>query len=444
MNALLKKFFAAALLATLLTLSDCGSGDSGPAADIPAPVSHLSISSPDAGGEVRITGSAGLTDAGTTITISNPNATSSDLWKFFIRQAYAHTTHTTAADADGSFQTSIEGAVGDAITVSYVSGGETQSDSLTVPANVPALPITADIQDVSIDPTTGKALIVANDGVDGFVHIVDLTDKAYESSLTLPGASGASQITTDPTTGETIVLDTVNDTAIHLTAGAATIAATTTIVGSSDAAAGPSGGYVLIAHTDSTPALSFFNLTSDTATATGDSASEDGTDQRSAERIALDADGTGDIAVVLSLMPDSSFILTTHRIDTVVPSITQNGAVLLDADDPAGLALFNDGGDAFVTDADNDAVLRVDLAGGGTTSIDVGDAPRGVAVDETGGDAYVVNSAGHTVSVIALTDNTVAATEEVGLSPTEIAIGSVSGTATIIVINTGDETATIL
>lgn len=441
------RFFKLALFlltVTQLTFASCGAGDSRPA-DIPAPVSHLSISSPDDSGSVRITADAGFTDASTTVTITNPAATSSQLWEILIRTAHAHETHTVTSNTDGSFQDTIEGAVGDAITVSYVSAGATTNEALTVPDNVPALPTTADIQDISIDPTSDKALIVANDGTDGFVHIVDLADKSYEATITLPGASGASRITTDPTTGETIVLDTANDTAIHITlTGGGSVVSTTAIIGSADLSGGPAGGYVLIAHTDPTPALSFFNLTSDSATAIGDSESEDGTDQSAAEFVALDADGTGDIAVVVSLMPDSSFILTTHRIDTVVPSITQNGAVPVDLTDPAGLAMFANGSEAFVTDADADAVLRVDLTGGDTTSITVGDSPRGVAVDETGGDAYVVNNADRSVSVVSLTNNTIAATEEVGLSPTEISIANVSGVTTVIVINTGDETVTIL
>ncbi|MBI4412482.1 MAG: hypothetical protein HY541_08365 [Deltaproteobacteria bacterium] len=443
----MKKILIQILFAIFLAaLAACGGAGGGtPSADIPAPVSHLSASSPDSNGLVRITAEAGFTDGGSTVIISNPNAVSRTLWDFLIRSAYAHATHTISSNADGSFQEEIEGAIGDVLTITYTVDGVEETTDSTVPANTPPLPTTSDIQDVSIDPNTGVALIVANNGVDGFVHVVDLSDMSYESTIDLPGASGASRIATDPTTGETIVLDTENITAIHLTLdGGGSVVSVTDIVSSSDLTAGPSGDYVLISHTDPTPALSFFDLTSDSATAVGDSEAEDGTDQESALFVAGDSDGTNDMAAVVSLMTDSSYLLTTHDIDDGVPSIVQDGALPLDIGSPGGLFVFSAGTEALLTDSDGDQVLRILLADGSATTIVVGDNPRGVVVDETALTAACVNNADRSVSTISLSDNTVTATTEVGLSPTEIAVGDVAGTPTIIVINTGDETVTIL
>ena len=434
----------------LLLTGACSSGTGGetPAVDIPAPVSHLSASSPDSDGLIRVTAEAGFTDNETTVTITNTNAVSKSLWDFLVCSAYAHITHTVTSNADGSFQEAIEGAVGDVLTVTYTKDGTEASTSATVPADTPPLPTTAYIQDVSIDPTRGKALIVANDGTNGFVHIVDLADKAYESTIDLPGASGASRIATDPTTGDSVVLDTENITAIHITLdGGGSIVSITDIIPSSDLAAGPSGNYVLIAHTDPTPALSFFDLATDSATAVGDSEAEDGTDQDSALFVAMDSTGVTDVAGVVSLMPDSSFLLTTHNVDPIVPAISQSGALALDVGEPGGLAFFDSAAEAFVTDAGADRIL---LADGSATAIDVGGDPRGVAVDETARLAYVVNNDDRSVSVISLADNTVASTTEVGLAPTEVAVnptgtGPAGGAdSTIVIINTGDKTATLI
>ncbi|MBI2339857.1 MAG: hypothetical protein HYU99_05780 [Deltaproteobacteria bacterium] len=442
----MKTLFLKIILGTFLLLTtSCGSGGGeSPSTEIPAPVSHLSASSPDSDGLIRVTAEAGFTDGGTTVTITNPSAVT-NLWlDWLIPSAHAHATHTITSNADGSFQEEIEGAVGDRLEVTYTVDGAGASADVTVPANTPSLPATSNIQDVGIDPNTGTALVVANDGVDGFIHLIDLSDMSYESTIDLPGASGASRIATDPTTGDSIILDTENVTAIHITlSGGGSVVSTTGIIDSSDLSAGPSGDYVLIAHTDPTPALSFFDLASDSATAIGDSATEGGTAQESALFVASDFDGTDDMAGVVSLMPDSSFLLTTHIIDEIVPSITQDGAFPLDITSPGGIFVFSIGAEAFVTDSSTDLALRISLTDGSAVSIDVGDDPRGVAVNETGLTAYVVNNAGRTVSVISLTDDTVTSTEEVGLSPTEIAIGDVGGTATVIVINTGDETATI-
>jgi hypothetical protein len=427
------------------TFIGCGSaGGESPQTSIPAPVSHLSISSPDSDDLVRITADVGFTDASSTVTFSNPLATTS-LWDYVIANAYALVTQTLTSNADGSFQGTIQAAIGDVVTVSYTINGVTTSQDLTVPDNVPPLPATADIQDVSIDPNTGKALVVANDGTDGFVYVIDLANKTFEATLTLPGASGATRIATDPTTGDSIVLDTVNIDALHirLTNGVPVLVANTAIIPSSDVAAGPAGNYVLIAHTDPSPAISFFNLSTNSPTTTGDSQSEAGVDQASALFIATAFDGTNDRAAVLSQMPDSSLLITTHTINEGVPSIAESGATVVTATTPGGLYLFASATEALFTDASANTVQRVDLSGGGSTAITVGNSPSGVVVDETNQIAFVVNNGDRNVSIIALSDNAVTTTEDVGLEPTQIAIASVSGTPTIIVINTGDETATI-
>ena len=435
------------LLALLLSfcLTDCsGAGGESPQTSIPAPVSHLSISSPDSDNLVRITAEAGFTDGATTVTFSNPAATAS-LWDFFIANAYALVTQTLTSNTDGSFQGSLQGTVSDVITVSYTINGVATSQTLTVPDNVPPLPTTADIQDVSIDPNTGKALIVANDGTDGFVHVIDLVSKSLEATLTLPGASGASRLATDPSSGDSIILDTNNITAIHITLSGdtPTIVSTTAIIASSDIAAGPAGNYVLIAHTDPSPAVSFFNLTTNSATAVGFSQSESAVDQATAFFVATDFDGTDDRSAILSQMPDASLLITTQTIDESVPSITEDGATVVEATTPAGLFLFSTATEAMLTDSAANAVLRVDLTGGSTTSIAVGNSPSGVVVDESNQLAFVVNNGDRNISIVSLLDNTITTTEDAGLSPTEIAIGDVSGTAMIIVVNTGDETVTI-
>lgn len=446
----MKKFFdklmPVLLFAALIRATACNSaGGETPSTEIPAPVSHLSASSPDSDGLVRITAEADFTDGGTTVTITNTNAVSKSLWDFFVRPAYAHATHTVTSNTDGSFQETIEGATGDVLTVTYTKDSTEESTSATVPVDTPSLPTTANIQDVSIDPTRDKALIVANNGTDGFVHIVDLTDKAYESTINLPGASGASRIATDSTTGETIVLDTENVTAIHITLdGGGSVVSTTDIIPSSDLAAGPAGNYVIISH-DSSPAMSFFDLSTDSGAAGGDSENEEGTDQQTSAFAAADFDGTNDKAFILSQMPDESFILTSHLVDETAPSITQDGVVTLsDLSLPGGLFVFNLGTEALLTDVVGGSVLRVALGDGSTTRIEVGADPSGVVVDETSDIAYVVNNGDRNVSAISLADDTITDTVEVGLSPTEAAVNPSGVSPSVIVINTGDETISLI
>lgn len=437
------------LIATLFFLQHCSSGSGGgtPAADIPAPVSHLSISSPDDSGEVRITAEAGFTDAQTTVTITNPNGVSFNWLDLLIPNAWAHATHTVTSNSDGSFQETIEASVGDLLTITYTADGEELSVEEEVPSQVPPLPLTADIQDISINPIANEALVVANDGADGFVYVIDLDDGSFESTITLSGASGsgasgAFRIATDPATGDSLVLDRDNVTAIHIT-GDSVVSSTTAIIDSSDLAAGLDDDYMIIAHTDPTPALSYFDLNVDSATAIGDAQSEGGEAQQSALFVSIDNDGTSDIAAVVSLMGDGSFLLTTHLIDTAVPSITQDNAIpLTDIENPGGLVLFNNASEALVTDADNNRVYRILLSDGSLTAINVGNSPLGVAVDETAGEAYVVNNEDRSLTTLSLADNSVVSTTNLGLSPSEIAADS--ATSSVITVNTGDETVSIL
>lgn len=447
----MKKYLQSILVFFLITTAGlfcggCGSaeGTSSPPVTILAPVSHLNISSPDSQGVVRITADAGFTDGGTTVSISNPAAVTSQILDFFIRSAHAHATHTVTSNTDGSFQKTIEAVVGDTLTITYTTDGSETSLNKVVPANMPPLPTTANIEDVSVDPVTGQAMVVANNGTDGFVYLLNISDASLASTVTLPGASGASRIATDPATGETIVLDTANSVAWHITpASGGSVVAQTDIVGSSDLVAGTTGDYVIIAHTDPTPALSYFDISSDAAQAVGNSQTQGGVNQETALLVALDNNGVNDCLAVISQMADASFLLTMHTINSSVPSITQSVAFVVDVANPGGLALFNNATEALLTDSDADQMLRISLADGSATAIAVGDNPRGVVVDEANDLAYVVNNGDRTVSVVTLATDTQASTIEVGLSPTQAALLP-GGTPTIVILGTGDETLTLL
>ncbi len=231
-------------------------------------------------------------------------------------------------------------------------------------------------------------------------------------------------------------------TAIHLTSGGV-INSTTVITDSSDLAAGINDDYMIIVHTNPTPALSYFDLNVDAATAIGDAQSEGGEVQQSARLVSIDSNGTTDLAAVVSLMTDGSFLLTTHMIDPVVPSVTQDNAIALtDIENPGGLVLFNNAAEALVTDTDNNLVYRILLADGSMTAIDTGNSPQGLAVDETANEAYVINNEDRSLTTLSLADNRVINTTDLGLAPTEIAVDSVG--SSIITVNTGDETVSII
>lgn len=424
------------LLFFIIVTTSCGS--STPPADIPTPVSHLSISSPNTDGNIRVAGEAGATDAGATVTIVNVTRNTT-LIKNLIS---AVTSQTLTSNTDGSFSGEVEGETGDTIEVTVISDGSVTTVSLTVPDNVPQLALTSDILDISYYAANNELVIAANDGTDGFLYYFSLDTLAITDMVTFLGASGLSRVSVNNNSDITMALDTANNLAHHHHI-ILDNQPSDGIPSSSDLVAGLSENYAIIAHTNSATAMSYYDLNLDAATTTGTSQTEGGTNQSTSLFIAIDNDGTNDIVVLLSQMPDSLYYLTTHRVDFATPALVQTAVTqLTNLSTPEGLVFFNNATEALVTDSDNNVVLRVNISAGTITEITVGDNPQGVAVNGAEDTAYVVNNRDRTVSIISLDGNTVTSTQETGLSPTEIVFDP--GMSLAVTLNTGDETLTIL
>lgn len=439
------------LILPALSLENCSSSSGGgtPSTEIPAPVSHLSISSPDSNGLVRVTGAAGFADGGSTVTVTNEGASSSHLIRdLFIRSAWAQASVTVTANADGSFETTLAASAGDRISVDYTKDGSETEAATAVPENQPPLPTTEGMvyQDVAFNPTTGEAVVIANDGTDGFLVFFNVSTEV-SSTVTLDGLSGANRVAVDNRNQIVVITDSDDPDNVyhyHIATGN-TLDDSTEGTQANDVAAAPDGNYAVIAFDSATLAIGFYDLANDIISVFGTSTDQNQNSQRRAHWVDVANNGVADLAALVSETEEGSFFLTTHLIDTVLPLFTQETAVTLTGLGlPGGLDFFSSASQALVTDRSNDSVLRVTIATGDIATIAVGDDPRGVAVERGDEKAFVVNSEDRTLSIIDLTTDTVSSSENLGLDPTAVAVDPSGAIDTVVVLNAGDNTLTLV
>ena len=113
MKNFLTKFLIVLTLCFSVSQIHCGSSSSSTSGtdqvSIPAPVTHLSISTPDASGLVRVTAEAGFADSSSLVILTvNPATSSSLLQKLFFDVAYASSlAATVTTDDTGAFQNTL-------------------------------------------------------------------------------------------------------------------------------------------------------------------------------------------------------------------------------------------------------------------------------------------------------------------------------------------------
>jgi len=429
-----------------ITSVHCGSAAGGgtPPIDIPTPVSHLSISSPDPDGDVTVTASATFADGNTAYTITNLTSTGSTA-SLFISVAWAQSSVTGTTNMDGSFRDVVDASAGDTLEIMYISGGSDTTVTVTVPANQPLISTSFTIEDVVIDPDANEAFIIGNDGVDGAVFALNLTTKFVTNTLTIPGASGVFRAALDATFNHAIVIDSVNDTIRHVHPDTLSIQSTNSILSPVGVAIGASGNYAIVTHNDNTTAVSFFDSTSDTVTATAGASGDDGETLQMCSLVDTGNNGSSDLAAVICLMSDDEFHLFIYTIDPSTPSVTQTQDIELTGITPGGISLFNSASEVLVTNIDSNTVLRVLLSDESITEITVGNGPQGITVNNVDNRAYVVNTTDRNLSIIDLSDNSTSYFADVlGLDPTEISMDRDTGGSTAVVVNQGDGTVNLV
>jgi hypothetical protein len=181
-GAIVMKTRKTALLGTLITMMilavGCGSA-SAPPVDLPAPITgRIDVSSPDANGDVTVTGTEGAVTGGAIVLVVNEDEAGSAsmmIYDMLVPSAYAQTFPAiceevwracTEAAEDGSFQVVIPAAVGDTLVIGLINDeGEWRSDTIRVVVPASGTPdpeancldegVAGAVVDVKIAPTSG-------------------------------------------------------------------------------------------------------------------------------------------------------------------------------------------------------------------------------------------------------------------------------------------------
>lgn len=470
LNIMTRCLCAMTLVCASIFILNCGgaedSGTSSPPVDIPAPVSHLSISTPDADGISRVSAKAGFADAGTTVSVYNYGATTSSSVSAFRARltitaeagfqeseeteesgqssATPIATATTTSATDGSFATSITAAANDTITVTCTISGALTTFTTSVPATNFAIPDESDLLDIAVDGYESRAVVLGNDGTDGYIYIIDLTTGALVDSYLRP-ASVPTRVAVDATTGYFATIDTANEEVQEINPSLGVETATASVPDPADIAYGASGNFAIITHSTGSSAASYYDSLSVAATSLTGVAVESGATHQTSPFVDTDWDGTTDVFATLSLMSDGVFYAVLFEVEDALTASQRTVVALSELGSPGGIALFDAGNQALVSDSQNDRVYAVNFNAGSVSAIAVGDDPRGVTVDSANNLAYVANNADDTVSVILLSSFAVTATVNVGLEPVAVSVDNsgVSFTSAA-VLNTGSATVTVI
>lgn len=173
-----------ALMAGLVIVR-CGSSASAPPVNLPAPITgRITVSSPDADGNVSITGDAGAVDGGATVMAVNETVAGVVSWKvieFLVSKAFAtsdqlpsacsETGHACAvASTDGSFTISIRASASDSIAIGVIDSltGEFISDLLrqSVPSSgsvtgaCEGKGLSGAVVDIALVPSVGTPILL--------------------------------------------------------------------------------------------------------------------------------------------------------------------------------------------------------------------------------------------------------------------------------------------
>lgn len=217
-----------ATLFFLLVVTSCG-GVSAPPVSLPSPVTgRIVVSSPDASGNISVTGEDGSVSGGSTVMVVN-TTTSSFNWpeKFLnilVSDAYAANTfpsicsetgHACAlADANGAFEVSIPGSIGDGIAVVLIDAttGEELSDRLTRTVPDDLTPLSGGPVSLALDSVAGQlAILLQGDSTNiNKLQIADLSPWSLNSTLVDVGGAGGKQLAVGPVRAIATNIDSTN------------------------------------------------------------------------------------------------------------------------------------------------------------------------------------------------------------------------------------------
>jgi hypothetical protein len=450
-------FWALFLLASGAGLG-CGSatGMSSPPVNIPAPVAGLiSVTSPDGGGQVRLTGADGSVEAGATVNVTVEAGPSG------LKLQEAPPLATTTATSTGSFALDFPASLGQFArviqgqTVVIEEGVEYEFQE-GPPIFVEVIPgrtrIAATPFGSSFAPSFGDGCVAGVFGgttthVECFSPSTLLLTASFDiagfqaDDLALDDSNGDFYFV-QRSTNQVLVRDPVGDPRGSLTM-------TQPIAVAADA----TNAFAVVVQGGSSPSLT---MVDDAGPVPSEDASADilhPTDgsATTVETFAVSTSQDGFSQpwfAALTNFSNGDTVLTVFPVTSLPPGASFGTADQVNLGSGAfdSVVLFNGATEVLVTDSGNDRAIRFEGAGFGTQTVyPVGGDPRGVAVSEDFQLAFVCNHDDHTISIIDLVDDVVLGEMPtglgVGLGPTDIAINPSPFTG--LVTNDVDQTVSV-
>lgn len=416
--------------------ANCGKSTGAPPVVLPAPTAgNITVTAPDADGNVRVIGETGAVAANAEVTVTNLSRPLS----IVVRAASSCLSATTTADADGAFEAEIAASVGDTITVSYVdpaTNEESEALETTVPADV--IPTGAkefNIYDAALG-AGATAYIVSNDGTNSEITVVNMVSK--ETTRYQFAGKLFDLIAVSAGIGYAAVIDSTNGNLYwynlaRLSDDATPISVTNpTNVSIADYSGNELfSGVVLVTREDSSLSISFFSIvSSDNSLREYESRCfgipEEGTTPHSCgersphvKTIGADMYDTGGGSaegLAIATYEDGSwyyhwFYLPPMNSEyQLMDGESGYSAPLTGAQSPSSVRISDSIG--VVTDSLNNTLYKLSWVDDALTptSITVGSSPMDVAVDTANYRAFVSNAGDDTISVVDIENATVSST----------------------------------
>ncbi|MBI4411610.1 MAG: hypothetical protein HY541_03905 [Deltaproteobacteria bacterium] len=425
------------LIGLFSSLISCSGGNATPPASIPAPVSGLiSISSPDTEGFVRITGGAGSVENNAEVQVNNLTISSSV---------------SANADADGSFETEIAASIGDSLEILQTVDGSTSTASAEeVPGNAPL------VEEIPVDTAVlsdlDEGIVGTTDGTDSFLYIFDLVSFELSGTVTVEDFN-LTALDYDTESREGYLIDYTNSRAAVLTEAGELKGGSTLSITKPTAVAAMEEEYLAIVGQESSGVSVTVIDNSNSTPTTSVTALLPHPEGTAGHRrtFALSFDETASEGIValagLSIFSNNDTVLSYVLYDINAESLSLSFQVNLGNGEFGDVILFSDGEEALVSDRDNDTVIRFSGTEFATQeTIVVGDHPAGMAVEESTGIAFVANEDANSITLIDLTDNSVSGTQTtddgVGLSPVALSVDD--DPSVVVIANEASRSITLL
>ncbi len=432
---MIKNFFLVLLTSFFIIASmvHCGGGSPGP--NIPAPVGELmSISSPDLEGLVKVTGMNGAVFPQATVVVTNKSKHEGDsLIKDLnkagdLRQESITTQAATVADINGSFEVYVRADIKEEVAVVQILEGE-QSDEteLIVPDNT--LSLRSSLSHLSVNPYDNLAVMIGNDDQNGLVYMLKYSPviplySHQEPTIKLDQSNQLSKVAVHPFKSIALAISEKDNLLIYfsLNEGASSesfsVNSPLSITIQPDvelAALGLQGKSSIQLYDTLNHSLSCEVTINNSL---GDS------EHVQTKFVDIQLDNQENIKfVAASEFDDGSVILSKISFSSCENPIAGMTQVLLPQGiELSGMASFDFGNKALVSDGNSNRVYLVDLVNLKLIPIIVGETPHEIIIDELYNSAYVANVGDNSVSFIDLLTREVKTKEHIGLMPSTLGL----------------------